>query len=461
MAMAMVLMGPLSSAQCAVVPMRAEALAALAAQTLPEPAEVAKSGPFVPPPEARASLRAILASLRRAGGCAENATFMLSCPKHGRRVGNGLAAAMEAVRRAEVLVDRPTFCNRTFAHMSTPLKNTPGALLQQAETVHALMRGMARRLPPGEPPHLFALSLNAFYTGPSFLEILFGYGAAQSCADEVERFCGVDFGDSRTYSAKRLARLPPGERVAAPAGRAPPYRLLLDTVGNRRLPREDELACHEADRLRQLYSTARRVMPLASPFLRRPGRIVVAVHVRGGSGSKSPPEVAYFPVLDWLTSAAARRQRSLDVHVYHELDTGGRCCPLFAARASEGKAAQRRGASGASSARVHVHLNPNRYTMWQAMWEADVLITGVTKFSHLIGQLSPHIAVVIDGDRARGCQSPQSRRINWSPCREWREAGSFAHHEKKNCTPVVGLDTQRLDGALARLTDAAAKPYDG
>lgn len=398
------------------------------------------------PAEMQLAMGHLLRFLRQRAGCPPGSDWALACPAHRQWAGSHLSVIAEALRR-HAHVERPGFCDQVFAHVPYPLRNSPGALLQQTEYVHRTIYRAGERLPKTRV-HVLSFQQRSML-GAGFLPALFGYITDHSCTAEVEMTCSARLERNRSFTYRSWLRRGGGDVyptfVSFPKG---PYRLIMDNWHRTSWPKEADMLCPDAARVRDQYARMRTILPIHGAFwrprlaTRRPLEIVV--HIRGGGGSKSPPEVAFMPMVDRLREGLRQRGRESRVHVFHET-VDDVCCPLFAARARD------------NPAEYFVYIDRSRYALFQTMWDADILVAGLSKFSHLAGQLSPNARIVIDGDITNCCRPRTSTAFKWIPCAEWVASKKMYKHHNGSCSVTLGIDADK-EAALDAALDAWLRP---
>lgn len=393
-----------------------------------------------PPREVEDAIGLLAGYLRKLGSCRDDATFQVACPAFASVYGTDLEAIVEALR-LHSLLRTPGFCNSTFVTLRYSLRNSPGALLQQISSVHRAMLGLASELK--SKVQLLAYQQRTML-GPLFMPIAMSFPLARPCREEVEAFCGRSLA-SRTFTYHEWRGLADKSAVFPSLLRTPhrPWHMVYDRWHKMDKPQESEIGCQGAHRVRAAIERMRRLLPISSPVVpygQRPvlpsgGRAIeIAVHVRGGSGTKSPPELAFMPLVDRLQRVFAARHRRVRVHVVHEVPGNATCCRLFQERSRHDPS-------------IHVHIDKSRYAYFQTMWNADILISGRSKFSHLIGQISPHIKVVYDAALLHGCHLEGTTHVRWLPCAKrlrWSR-------RPEECTPVVGVADADVDDLIDRV----------
>ena len=420
------------------------------------------------PAEVTLALDALVAHVAIRSGCAgKQSALQLGCSQHARWMSRKLAIIAEAVRRAEVVDADPGFCNQTFVALDWgDHENTPGEDLQQAESLRVDLTRVVRLIGGGERVHVLAWwrHLRPDYRfGPGFQDVMFAHHAMRSsCAAEVAAVCGADLSPGRPHHLDLSSREHhPCPRSGPPAlgtaVRAVSAGRLLQTQPLALRPRpllcawnlkECNLAFHSwnsngyqgpefrkrADlcRLARSYEAARELFPIATPFEAGDAGVVnVAVHVRAGPGSKSVPESAYVAALEAtaraLQALAEKRpggaQVRMHVHAFHEYDDG-RCCHGLR-RWADARAAST-GVASAEAPRLPVaffaHITPRRHALHHSLWTADMVVAGECKSSHMLAQISPHVAVALDGSVSADLQpgpplpTTSATRLRWAPC---------------------------------------------
>lgn len=407
---------------------------------------------------------------------AEGATVSLMCPALEARLGRALALVAESLRRG-VTHHEPGFCAGAFLDMDCPhheFHNTPGVVLEQ---ITALRRELRRRaLALGfEPERVRFLACEHVAILPSkvfpsaFFDLLYGLLLPDPCAQELELACGARAAEA-DLDALRLRSADAARREAAAL--PPPVVLRSKVTARLNMTNggyEEDVVDTELPALAAGYARMRTIVPLARPAWRQgasAGAVVVAVYVRTGGGRHGAPELFYVQALELLKQQlerACEHRREpcaaprLSVHAYTDYPSS-HCC---AAIERWGERAR---------ARVVTHVDVNRALQYHALMSADVLLTGETKVAALIGRVSNHTALFLDGNPEPGVRVRRSRytrwpwqgrtvraaRVEWAPTcvRATGALYAMSRVARYNCTPgaeQAGLSPQALQITRAAL----------
>lgn len=429
----------------------------------------------------RAILRALAAYIRMRSGCSDGYRLILQCPSQADWVGLDLAIIVESVRRSSFLNRESKLCEGTL--LSTPdlaiQRNSAGAMLQEIHGVRALARAHAAALGLTRMHRTMAskISVTPSMFGTGYLEILFGFLLESPCPLELKRVCGrspsvfdidnlTDCTDGRQPCSLKaaLARLAP-PRIAE-------WRFAVgrDNVTQKRLEAEitdPALAAH----LSQQYERMRQLVPLGVKLPTHDTHGVpivnVALHIRAGKGAHALKEASFVAFVDFVlrtlrSVASPDHPCKLHLHALREYAT---CC-TFLKRWSD--QADKGNSTDGVQHKLHVHLDINRLQQWDLMWQSDVVVSGFSKMSRLIGALSPNVVLLLDPD-VRQMHAVRAHRVNWTPCgrqfdlknrRIWTH---LANDEGKCLAPVVGLadpaQEQEVSAMIARVcTQAGSRP---
>jgi hypothetical protein len=239
--------------------------------------------------------------------------------------------------------------------------------------------------------------------------------------------CNVRLNDgTRAEAIVMNSRFSARANMSKTAARALPRPLVIVIKRNGSMIRsqlglENDISPAGLRELSSAYVRARLLVPLPTPYVAAGAQpqVNVAMHVRAGSGRKGVPEHAFLPMLDELQTAAASAggaQRCvLHVHVLHEFDDGT-CCNLTTAWGE-----RMRG----DGARVFVHLNTNRLSLWHTMWRADFLLASKSKMPRAIATLSSVIRGYTDGEIS-AAPGMGATHLAWAPC--------GGHARRQNCS---------------------------
>lgn len=417
-------------------------------------------------------LRALAAHVRTRSGCADNYELTLQCPSQAGWVGRDLATIAESVRSSSFLSPASNLCESTL--LSTPdlaaYPNSAGAMLQEIHGVHSLARVHATALGLTRLHRTMAskISVTPDMFGSGYLETLFGFLFESPCAGELESVCGRS--PSR-FDLDNLTERTDGKHAAVRAALeqlVPPriaewrFKIGRNNITQTRLESELTDPAHVLN-LSQQYERMRKLVPLGTKLPSRDVRGVpivnVALHIRAGKGAHALKEASFvafvnFSLLALRAVASPDYPCTLHIHAFREY---GKCCNFLERWSAQTESANR---TDGVEHKLYVHLDINRLQQWDLMWQSDMVVSGFSKMSRLIGALSPNVVLLVDPD-VRQMHAVRARIVNWTPCgrhfnltnrRIWTH---LANDAGKCMEPVIGLadlaEKEEVGAMIARV----------